>query len=419
MKTILLALLFLTACSTVPSLTVQRAAERTPEPLVAKFEPSIPPPPTMNDGKGRAPSSVVRTVKPLSDGEIQNLWTHVNNERKDSLIRSNPAHYWAWMNKNLPDKLKPVADFQGQAVADAHYFNFGDVHGKSKSGLAVVDVDDSGLGSLYLDFVRYAIFVKAYMKMDLTKELFTAYRHGLLGEKDVSLPDSLKQAFSKSRKDLLEEHVQWVQKNTKNSKLDNKALKIQGLKNLPKEISETGKKLAELLKKSNKAKEVFDIGYMVSDSGSSRGMARYWFSLLSPKEHASIYECKQLSDPATAYYAPQKNHSERIADVLKVYADVETDDSYVMATPNTSYWCRPKHFDFLDRDLIEGNRKNTKSMIDFSRYLAYWMGTKHASQTEGKQLLETFEASSRSQILDDTIDLISQYEAEINKLGVK
>lgn len=417
MKTILFAFIFLSACATVPSLTVQKAAERTPEPLVAKFEPSIPPPPSAHEGDGRAPSAAIRIVKPLSDGEILNLWVQVNN-RKDSLIRSNPAHYWAWMNRNLPEEYKAIADFQGQVVADPHYFNFADVHGKNKSGLALVDVDDSGVGSLYLDFVRFAVFVKAYMKMDLTKELLDAYKDGL-EKKEKKLPDYLKPAVSKSRKDLLEEHAQWVQKNLKkNYKLDSKSLKIKGLKDA-KDVASSGEKLAKLLETSGKAKKVYDIGYSINDSGSSRGMDRFWFSMLTDKNISSIYECKQLAEPAVAYYTRQKNAKERISDVMKVYSDVDTDDSYVFPTPNTSYWCRPKHFDFFNRDIIETNRDKRAPMTEYSRYLAYWIGLKHGSQAEGPQLLEAMKSFEKKELHDKTVDLILQYEEEVFKLGDK
>lgn len=398
----------------VPSVRVQH----TPEgPLVAKFEPSIPPPPSAHT-QSRDVASAAKSR--LSDAEIDNLWVQVNN-RRDSLIRSNPTHYWAWMEKNISDELKDVAGFQGQVVADAHYFNFGDVHGKDKSGLAVVDIDDSGLGSLYLDFVRYAIFVKAYLKTDLTKELFDAYTDGLK-QKKKDVPEYLSGAISKSRKDLMMDHLTWVQKNLKKDyKLNNKELEITGFNELEKKSPEKvrqGKLLGDLLVKGGKAKKIYDIGYMVTDSGSSRGMDRFWFSLITLDNDSSIYECKQLSQPATAYYTRQKNHAARIGDVLKAYSDVETKDSYVFDTPNDSYWCRPKHFGFFGRNLVEDNRDKTKKMIEYSRYLAYWMGYKQSYQKDGHNLIKMLESDEKN-IIADTVDLIIKYEDHVFKLGDK
>lgn len=424
MKKVIVALIFLTACSnvpTLPSLTIQRAAERTPEPLIAKFEPSVPPPPSAHEATtaGRSPAAQVRKVKPLSEREIDNLLVQVNDNKKDSLIRSNPSHFWAWMNLNTPDQLKEIAEFQGEVTADPHFFNFGDVHSSDKSGLALVDVDDSGVGSLYLDFVRYAVFVKAYLKTDITKELLDAYKDGLQKDKKDT-PALFKEAFSKSREDLLKEHAQWVQKRLKaDYKLNNKELKIKGLKDLTKDISEAGENLSKLLVKNRKAKAVYDIGYKVEDSGSSRGMPRYWFSLTTPQNNLSIYECKQLADPATAYYAPQKNSSSRIADVLQAYSDAKTDDSFVFPVANLSYWCRPKGFDFVDRDMIEGNRKNLEQMTKLSRYFANWIGLKQSAQPEGAQLLKALEDFGKKDLLEETSDLIIKYESEVFKLGDK
>lgn len=417
MKTILFAVIFLSACTTPQKPELSQKPKATGERLIARFEPSIPPPPSAELNQTRSISSVGALKKSLSDGEIQKLWSQVN-DRKDSLIRSNPSHYWAWMAAHLPDDLKAIASHHGQIVADAHYFNFSDVHGKDKSGLALVDVDDSGVGSLYLDFVRYAIFVKAYMKIDLTAELFDAYKDGLQ-KKEKTVPPFLSNAISKNRKDLELEHQEWVSKNLKTDyKLNNENLEIESLKKIP-EKSIVGNHLAELLVRTGKAKKVYDIGYSTKNSGSSRGMDRYWFSLITAKGDSSIYECKQLGTPASAYYAVQQAlPSQRIADVLKVYSDVETNDSFVFPAANASYWCRQEHFDFFSRKIVEAKRRELKPMTEYSRYLAYWMGLKQSSQPEGDALLQTLEADKKK-LLDDTIDLIISYEDEVFKLGKK
>lgn len=423
MKKVIVAFIFLTSCSHVPSLptlTIQRATERTSEPLVARFEPSVPPPPSAQESMGnRSPASHSRKVKPLSEGEIENLLVQVNDNKKDSLIRSNPAHFWAWMNLNAPESLKDIIEFQGEVTADPHFFNFGDVHGKDKSGLALVDVDDSGVGSLYLDFVRYAVFVKAYLKADITKELLDAYKDGLQKDKKDT-PQIFKDAFAKSRSDLLKEHAEWVQKRLKEDyKLNNKELKIKGLKDLTKDISDAGETLSKLLLKNHKAKAIYDIGYKVEDSGSSRGMPRYWFSLSTMQNNLSIYECKQLADPATAYYTAQKNSTSRISEVLKIYSDAKAEDSFVFPVANVSYWCRPKGFDFVDRDMIENNRKNLEQMTKLGRYFANWIGLKQSALPEGPQLLKALEEFGKKDLLEETSDLITNYETEVFKLGDK
>lgn len=423
MKTVLFALIFLTACSTVPSLvpslTLNKAPERTAEPLVAKFEPSIPPPTSATDVHLRGPAGKDKDDS-LKASEIEKLWVQVEKKRKDSLIRSNPNHYWAWMKKNISNSeiagdLEKIAEFKGQVVADAHYFNFSDIHKDEKSGLALVDVDDSGKGSLYLDFVRYATFVKAYMGVDkdtTTGELLDAYLDGLK-QKEKNLPDFLIAAMSKSRKDLLKEHGDWVAKSLKNKKLDYKSLEIMSLKDkkVGKNKEKTGEALGDLLKQKGKAKKIHDIGYTVSTSGSSIGKDRFWFSLETEDERPSIYECKQLGQPATAYYSSQKNHVERISDVLKIYSDFDTKDSYVFETTSETYWCRPKHFDFFRRSVVEDNVDKTKKMIDYSRYLAYWMGYKHSYQKEGDNLKKAITGEEKN-ILKDTVKLIEEYEKD-------
>ncbi len=391
MKTLLIALIFLSACSHV----------RMPPP---RFEPSV------------LPSD--RSVSSAAD--VDKLWVHVNN-RKDSLIRSNPTHYWAWVNENTPENLKKIAGYKGVIIADAHYFNFGDVHGEKKNGLAVVDVDDSGQGSYYLDFVRYSIFVKAYLENNFTAELFDAYVDGL-SQKKKDLPKFLSDPISKSRKDLELENASWVKKNLKKDyQLDNDSLGLTGFKKLretsPEKVK-TGIELGELLLRDKKAKKIYDSAYLVTDSGSSRGMNRYWFSMMTNENDMRIVECKQLSEPATAYSAKQKQHAERIAEVVKFYSDVEVKDSYVFNTPFDSYWCRPKHFDFFSRSEVEDSRKDMKKMLEYSRYLAYWMGYKQSYQRQADQLLKELKSNPKK-IINDTVDLINVYETHVFDLGKK
>jgi hypothetical protein len=142
-----------------------------------------------------------RDVAGANDLDPDSLWVRVN-DRKDSLIRSNPAHFWAWMKLNTPEKLKPVTQWNGQITADPHFFNFGDIHSKTQSGLALVDVDDSGKGSFYLDFVRYSLFVKAYLNLDLTPRLLDAYLMGLK-QQNKPVPKVLAKAMLPTRLDLL------------------------------------------------------------------------------------------------------------------------------------------------------------------------------------------------------------------------
>ena len=397
MKTLLFAFIFLSACSHV----------RIPP---AHFEPSVTPADRSISSSGG-----------LSPVEIDALWQRPN-DRRDSLIRSNPTHYWAWMKANSPSNLEDIISLDGMVIADAHYFNFGDVHKEGKpGGLAVVDVDDSGKGSLFLDFIRYSIFVKAYLKNDFTKELFDAYTDGLAG-KEKKVPDFLAEPLSKSRKQLEEANDKWVRAklNSKNE-LDNKALKLTSYKDLKKnkpEVAKLGEELEKGLLQAKKFEAIYDHGYMVTDSGSSSNMHRFWYSVKVPQGSVRIVECKQFGDPATGYYAKQSQHSKRITDVLKIYSDVETDDSFVFNSPNLSYWCRPRHFSFFDRDEVEEDRAQIKDMVTYSRYLAFWMGRKQKLQPNGEKLLTAIKIDSKK-TLEAAISLINTYDANIDALGGK
>ncbi len=343
------------------------------------------------------------------------LWVRVSNG-KDSLIRSNPTHFWAWMKQNTPEELKEVTSFTGQVTADPHFFNFADIHTSSQSGLALVDVDDSGEASLYFDFVRYALFVKAYLKKDYTAELMDSYKDGLK-QKPTAAPSVLKKSINHTRRELENENYDWVLKNLKKDySLDNNSLGLTSFKKLndPSKVN-TGLELKTALLESKKASVIYDTGYLVNDSGSSRGLSRYWFSLLKNDEtKIKILECKQLSDPATSYYKKQKQHNARIRNVLKYYSDYELDDSFVFNVRDLSYWCRPKHFQFLKREDIEKDLKPHQT-IELAKFFAHWLGVKQAQQPNSHDYIKEV-SDHRNEILKSTIDLINRYEDHVFKL---
>ncbi len=344
------------------------------------------------------------------------LWVRVN-DRKDSLIRSNPAHFWAWMKLNTPEKLKSTTQWSGQVTADPHFFNFGDIHSKNQSGLALVDVDDSGKASLYFDFVRYSLFIKAYLNLDLTPKLLDSYIKGLQ-QQTVNTPPVLTKAMKPTSLDLLAHHQNWVLQHVDNNKkLNNKDLGLIGFKKLQLQNPEAvklGEELREALLRDKKAQVIYDIGYKENDSGSSRGMSRFWFSLLDTNLQNRILECKELGLPATSYYEKQSPHTLRIQNVLKVYSDFNTTDSYVFNLPANSFWCRPKHFEFLDRDVIE-KKMTPAELIVLAEYFAFWLGKRQSLQTDAFSLRITILENKKS-VLDQTVDLIRQYENHVFNL---
>lgn len=344
------------------------------------------------------------------------LWVRVN-DRKDSLIRSNPAHFWAWMKMNTPEKLKSTTQWSGQVTADPHFFNFGDIHSKTQSGLALVDVDDSGKASLYYDFVRYSLFIKAYLNIDLTPRLLESYLKGLQ-KQTLLTPKVLTKAIKPTLLDLLSHHQNWVLQHVdENKKLNNKSLALVGFKKLQLQNPDAvkiGEELREALLRDKKAQVIYDIGFKENDSGSSRGMSRFWFSLLDANRQNWILECKELGEPATSYFEKQSSHTQRIQSVLNVYSDFKTTDSYVYNLPAHSFWCRPKHFEFLEREAIE--KKLTQvELIELAEYFAYWLGNKQSQQEDSNQLKSAI-LENKKIVLSETVDLIRRYENHVFNL---
>ena len=362
-----------------------------------------------------------------NEKDCANEWIAIDNH-KDSQIRSNPAHYWCWISKNMPSELQNLVTFKGPVTGDPHYFNFGDVHrkkGTPEGDLTLVDVDDSGYGSYIYDLIRYAIFVRAYNKdseIGSLKDLIDSYKAGLKQNinYDVKTPEYVNAAVATPRKHLMHRHKEWVKENTKKDQLDYKKLDLKPIAQLSLEQKTLLKKLSPLLEEKTE-KKIKDVGFTVYDSGSSNGLIRYWFLIKNPKnENMYIKECKALSKPAVALAnKDQKNPLDRIESVLKPYSTFRTDvekDSFVLTVDNqNSFWCRYREFQAMKRGPVKKMKNDRKKMAQLSEYFAFWLGSKISYQTNGKKYLDSLDKTKN---LDNQInDLLNTYEKVFNRLN--
>lgn len=366
------------------------------------------------------------------DPECRDIWVTIQN-RKDSQIRSNPAHFWCWINRNLPEELRPLTTqaYTGQVTADPHYFNFADLHRDGQnptSGLGLVDVDDSGQGPYIYDFIRYAVFVRAYNKdtdKDHLKDLIASYKQGLEANQNdiLKTPKVLQKAIDHTRQELEEEHAHWIKKNS----WDQKFFEKFDLAPTQKLTTQDKAKLTQLKKilLDEKKIQISKEAYTIHESGSSKGQIRFWFLATKPQHENFIFECKALAEPATAQVLAQETHATRINQVLKYYSDFQANsyddlDSFV-ATLNRqdAFWCRYKHFQFLDREDIKS--LGEKDLKKLSEYFAYWLGYKVSYQLKDQKkkfLQDLNDISHLATILDNLILKYNQTFKRLNKDGL-
>jgi len=366
------------------------------------------------------------------DPECRNIWVTIKN-RKDSQIRSNPAHFWCWINRNLPQELNQLVNppYIGQVTADPHYFNFADLHRDSQtplSGLGLVDVDDSGQGPFIYDFIRYAVFVRAYNKdsdKDHLKDLIANYKQGLEANQNdiIKTPKVLQKAIDHTRQELEQEHAHWVKKNPWDQKFFEK-FDLKSTQKLEPQDKTSLNQLKQTILNEQKI-QISKEAYTVHESGSSKGQIRFWFLATKPQHENFIFECKALAEPATAQVLTQDTPATRINQVLKYYSDFQANsyddlDSFVATlNPQNAFWCRYRHFQFLDREDIK--KLDEKDLKKLSEYFAYWLGYKVSYQLKNnkkKFLQDLNDVSHLTTILDNLISKYNQTFKQLNKDGL-
>lgn len=363
-------------------------------------------PPATAAPEARAPAS-------YSESDLAKLWRPVGSKRRKQ-VTSNAFHFWAWSRNEAEGLLGPYLSFSGVIIGDPHPRNVFDYRaGRAKANLAVADIDDGGRGPLFLDFARFVTYLEA-TKLDLKiGKIFDAYLSGLRGEAaEASLLFAA--ARDTSAADIEAAHRKYLEKNVEGGKFRYQSLRMTALAELSKEQRrEVARLEPEMLKKSGLAK-VYDVGYRVNDSGSSAGMARYWFLLGSASEPTRILEAKELSPRSAAdYYQPQAADGPRVREVVEAYTSNGLNESlFGVVKADANYWVRPRKYQALkldDEDLSDDEIR------EFAFQVAHWMGSMHARQRSGDALLKKIDQDPKA-AKDALESLVRAYLKEIKRL---
>ncbi|RZA09834.1 MAG: DUF2252 domain-containing protein [Proteobacteria bacterium] len=362
--------------------------------------------PAFAEAASRAPAS-------YTPAQLEKLWRPVGHKQRKQ-VTSNAFHFWAWSRNEAEGYLGAYLKPQGVIIGDPHPRNVFDYRtGRGSAKLAVADIDDGGRGPLFLDFARFVTYLEA-SDIDLkVGKIFDAYLSGL---KQEEAPGSalLSEAEEKSAKDIEASHLRYVGKNTFEGKFLYAQLRMAPRADLSLRHQREIEKLEPLLLKQTGLSKVWDIGFRVNDSGSSAGMARYWFLLGNAGAPTRILEAKELAPRAAVdYYAPQAEDSARVAEVLKAYSDKGFDDSlFGVVKAGSNYWVRPRKYQALkvdDEDLKDSELR------EFALGVAHWMGAMQARQAGGAKLLGQIEEDPKA-AKKAMEELVRAYLKEIKRL---
>ncbi len=88
-----------------------------------------------------------------------------------NLVTSNVGHYWCAISDIISTEYPELNQLNqaGFVIGDPHFGNVMDYSFGRESGLTLADIDDVGEAPLFLDFLRYLVFLEAFESDDLIK----------------------------------------------------------------------------------------------------------------------------------------------------------------------------------------------------------------------------------------------------------
>jgi len=324
-------------------------------------------------------------------------------------FRENAPHYWKWMGENAEKNLGRELLTEGIVVGDAHLQNFGHVRltPSSKFQVNVIDLDDSGRGPLILDLIRLHVGIQLSPVQLKTEKIWEAYRKGLKKE-TFPLPKFIQEANGITSEEFKRNQERWMDKKTKNGRFHPQEIDgFQEFRDAPRWLEES---YQELTRQMNV--KIQDAGWINRAQGGSRGMTRIWILT----DQNSIFEFKQMAEPATGNFTKQLQNSNRLQEVKSTYwGAVPAEQSSVFHTTHADFLFRQK-FDYELNDKIKDLLKSKSEQLDkYAEYLAYRLGELHSAQTAGKNLSKVIEQSPK-EISEKIKKLSTEYQAQLEKL---
>lgn len=291
-------------------------------------------------------------------------------------FRSSSPHFWIWAKNNKNRFFLPeISNIMGPVTGDAHALNFGDFKTNKDVLFTNIDVDDFGQSSVIFEAVRFFSSV-AIGRPDLNLANFIeSYLRGVAGQ-EIPIPSFLK--FSKSN-DFLSELNEYAEARMDKTKLNYQQLEIlpipQSCKSVTQEIAFA---MNKILQEYPKAK-ILDTGYKFKSDGGSKGLLRIVI-LVQIGNHYGIFELKQLSTPATAYFNYQPSLKDRV-DLWHRSFNIRPTPLFGITDSGSNFLLRPK-----TKDLFKFEKLSADKQAVYLEYVANFLG-RRISQHPSKLLI--------------------------------
>src|SRR5215469_377422 len=340
-----------------------------------------------------------------------------DSDSVSQLIRSNAPRYWSYMKRHADlDPVRRYLKYEGAVAGDPHLGNFGPIpvttqQGRRKMQFVNIDFDDSGRGPFVLDYIRYAIAVKAQSKQSRRRVLQEAYLAGLSGKK-LAAPKQVQQYLDMRVSEYDEMAASYSAKHT----------------------NETGFKLKEGSTERYRAKidkaliddlfpnaTVLDLARRTEARGGSMHEMRIWALVEEKNGRRRIMELKEYATPGVASYSPQPTVKHWLVEIRKAFWPGLTGAEYDLITlAGTLFWVREKRVSLINVPYTNQAKHDREFVVALAIYDANILGLAHGRQLAAAEYIKAIKQDPKKfhrttkQIAETYLQLAEQALAKEN-----
>jgi hypothetical protein len=298
-------------------------------------------------------------------------------------LRSNPCHFWAWSATNATKYLPTeILDESGWLTGDPHHENFAHVFIDGKRTYVLDDLDDSGYGPFFLDFLKFFSVSRSVTDNSAvlsTEAALTAYLAGLRGEKWTgAIPRLIQEDAEVSAAQLHEDYLKKIKKKTSDGEFD----PAGGLTKWSEMSADQQTRFTDL--ENRYFKKYIPEQYTIKDRAfytkeGRDGTLRAWYYLKNGHDDRQILEFKEMSESALSEYQTQRGSEyERKRKVLQAYWGASLPPLFgVVGDAEHVFWMRPKfptYIDFSNSSFHEDLAGFSELTYFISFKLGHWHG---------------------------------------------
>lgn len=336
------------------------------------------------------------------------------------LLRSNPLHFWTWMQSSAPMFLSSdVLNIQGLIFGDPHNGNFMTALIKNQTTQirsvqwACVDYDDGGKGPLILDFARYLASVKAVDDRVKSKDLWDAYLSGLNGEQK-SPPDFIEKLLKLSPQEYEDLENDKAKKNSVRAS-QGRVLVRDNVENFDITDPQERNLIHHTFSSHLHDLQILDVVGRQKERGGSQEAKRYLALAKRNNGKYVLIELKENLEPAVNKYQSQSDDVFQIK--LQTFSNSDSNYQEIRLRlpgdsakqPPHSFLLRPKQLYLLDITNKVDGKNDLKKFDQLSQFNAWYIGSVQRAQASSTALTAILNSPAGDTTLLQIKVMVKQY----------